>query len=42
MSLNFKETQIVTKEYLRWVASGASSRTQAEIDFANSLKDSPL
>lgn len=39
MSLNFKETQIVTKEYLRWAATGAPSRTQAEIDYANSLGD---
>lgn len=29
MSLNFKETQIVTKEYLRWAATGAPSATQS-------------
>lgn len=39
MTLNFKETQIVTKEYLRWAATGAPSRTSAEIDYANSLGD---
>lgn len=42
MSLNFKETQIVTKEYLRWAstdASGPTARTSEEIAFANSLGD---
>jgi len=41
MSLNFKETQIVTKEYLRWAATGApsakQSRSEEEVIYSASL-----
>jgi hypothetical protein len=45
MSLNFKETQIVTKEYLRWAATGAPNaqrtRTPEEVEYSKSLGDFP-
>ena len=45
IALNFKETQIVTKEYLRWAATGAPNaqrtRTPEEVEYSKSLGDFP-